>query len=71
MRDEGRDVERPHADQRHMRLVGPEYQGAALRIEEIARGLDADAREQGQRLVEDASLGDGKDDRFGHKRASP
>ena len=29
-------------------------------------GHDADAREQRQRLVEDAALGDGDDDRFGH-----
>jgi hypothetical protein len=25
MRDEGRDIERPHADQRDVRLVRPEY----------------------------------------------
>src|SRR3546814_9586813 len=68
LRDEGRDVEGAHADQRDVRLIGGEHQRAALGIEEVDRRLDADACEQRQRFVEDAPLGDGKDDRFGHKR---
>ncbi len=66
MCDKGRHVEGANADQRNVRLVGAEHQRAALGIEEIRRRFDADAREQWQRLVEDAPFRDGKDDRFGH-----
>ena len=68
MRDKGCDVERADADQRDVRLVGGEHQRAAALVKEIGRGLDPDARQQRQRLVEDAPFRDGKDDRFGHKR---
>src|SRR5690606_17616273 len=68
MGNKGCNVEGAHADQGDMRLVRPEHEGAAPGIEEIRRRLDPDAREQRQRLVEDSSFWDSKDDRFGHKR---
>lgn len=68
VRDEGRDIEGADADQRDVRLVCREHERAALLVEEVGGRLDAHTGEQRQRLVEDASLGDGKDDRFGHKR---
>ncbi len=48
--------------------IGRELERAAALLEELRLGLDARALQQRQRLVEDASLGNGKDDRPAHDR---
>ena len=66
MRDEGRDVERAHADQLDPRIVGREPQRAAVLVHEARFGAHARRRQQWDRFREDASLGNGDDDRAGH-----
>ena len=54
---EGRDVEGAHADDVEVGMVGGEAELARLGIGEGRLRLDAGAREQGRRLLEDATLG--------------
>ena len=69
MSDEGRDIERAHADDRESLDIGREFERAALLLMELRLRLNACACEQRQSLVEDASLGDGESDRTGHDPA--
>ena len=55
--DEGRDVEGAHADDVEIGVVGREAELARVGIGEGRLGLDADAREQRRRFLEDAALG--------------
>src|SRR5215468_7711000 len=62
--DEGCDIEGAHADDVEIGVIGGEAKLARLGIGEGRLGLDAGAREQGQRLGEDASLGQRQDQRL-------
>ena len=52
-RDEGRDVEAPHPDDRQAFDIGRELQGPAVAFVKSAARLDADARQKRQNLFED------------------
>ncbi len=70
MGDEGRNVECAHANDAHLRIVGGEQQRPAVVVKERGFGLDTRALHQRQRLVQYSSLGDCKDDAFGHDGAA-
>src|SRR5262245_7248832 len=61
---EGRDIERAHADDVEIGVIGGEAQLARLRIGKGGFRLDAGPREQGKRFAEDASLGQCQDQRL-------
>jgi hypothetical protein len=66
MGNESRDVEGAHADQAHVLARSSECQ-RAVRL--VVKGIfrhDARARHDGQRLFEDAALGNGKGKTVGH-----
>ncbi len=66
MRDEGRHVEGAHADQPHVVARRGEGQRAVALVVEPILGHHAGARHHGQRLVEDAALGNGEGEALVH-----
>jgi hypothetical protein len=67
--DEGGDVEGAHTDDLDIRPARGEAKRAAAFVAECRLGFDPRARQQRQRLFEDAALGNGDDDRRGHSGA--
>jgi hypothetical protein len=63
-RDEGRDVERPHAHHVQHRVVGFEAQPAAVVVLIVGRRDDAGARQQRSAFRQDAALWQGEDQRL-------
>ena len=69
MGHKGRHVERAHADDADVGAVGRETQRSRGLVKERILRRDANPRQNRHRLVEDASFGNGKDQRSGHARA--
>ncbi len=67
--DEGGDVERADADQRHAGQVGRELQRAAVFVAKRLFGNDSGARQHRQRLLQDPPLGQRDDQLVGHDPA--
>src|SRR3546814_14323078 len=62
--DEGRHVEAAHADDEDVRMVRREFELARVRVVEGGLRLDAGTPHQRHRLVQDAALRQGDDQRF-------
>ena len=65
-RDERRDIERAHADEARVAALAAEGQRPVALVVKRAFRHEAGARHDRQRLVEDAPLGYGEGQRFGH-----
>ncbi len=70
-RDEGCDVERPHADQRHPGYIGRKLERTTAFVAKGLFGNDSCPFEDRQRFLQDATLRQRDDQLVGHAAAVP